>query len=65
MHVKQSVTVAGAAVLAGVTEAAIRAAIDRGELTPQLTHCERAKLLSLKDVEQWAATPRKRGPKPA
>ena len=60
----QLVTTAGAAEIAGKTERAIRAAIERGELTTHQTHCERATLLDLADVKKWAKTPRKRGRKP-
>ena len=63
MNVTNSVTTAGAAELASVTEGAIRAAIRRGELTPVETHCQRARLLSVAAVRKWAKSERKSGPK--
>ena len=63
MQVTKSVTIAGAAEIAGVTEGAIRAAIGRGELPdPTRSACGRAKLLPLTAAEKWANTKRTRGP---
>ena len=64
MNPANFVTIGGASDLAGVSERAIRAAIERGELTPQLTHCGRAKLLPLTTVKAWAKADRPRGRKP-
>ena len=61
--ISKSITIQGAADLAGLTDTAIRAAIARGELKTTQTHCRRATLLSLADVRGWMRQTRKRGPK--
>lgn len=53
-----------AAELAGVTVAAIRAAIKRGELATSEPHGGKPTLLVVDDVRRWAAADRKPGRRP-